>query len=50
MKEFVQKAMDMTRWMFSPWYQKEVEKYLSESVDLADLEARLRIVRNRGLV
>jgi hypothetical protein len=31
-------------------YKQEIERYLSESIDAADLERRMRIVENRGML
>ena len=35
---------------FSPAYQSEIESYLSQSVDLADLESRMIYLQRRGLL
>lgn len=35
---------------FSPAYQTEIEGYLAQSVDLADLENRMIYLQRRGLL
>ena len=35
---------------FTPSYRKEVEAYLADSVDVFDLERRIRILQRRGIV
>lgn len=35
---------------FSPAYQHEIECYLSQSTDLADLESRMIYLQRRGLL
>ena len=44
---------DLLNWVkdiFTSSYQKEVEAYLAESVDVSDLERRIRILQRRGIV
>lgn len=48
-----QKVSDFWGWVkkaFTPSYQSEVEKYLSESVDIKDLESRMSTVQRRGFL
>ena len=44
---------DLSQWIkdtFTPSYQKEVEAYLAECVDVFDLEQRIRILQRRGMI
>lgn len=44
---------DFLSWVkdvFTPSYRKEVEEYLAESVDIYDLERRIRILQRRGMI
>ena len=47
------KLSDFWDWVkktFTPSYQTEVEKFLSESVDIKDLESRMSVVQRRGFL
>ena len=46
----VAKAMETLRVIFTPSYQQEVESYLSQSVDLHDLENRIKLLQLRGFI
>lgn len=35
---------------FTPSYRKEVEQYLSEAVDIYDLEKRMKYLEVRGVI
>lgn len=41
---------DWVRQTFNPSYQQEVESYLSQATDLADLERRMYTLARRGMV
>jgi hypothetical protein len=44
---------DIRLWIndvFTPTYRKEVEAYLAESVDIYDLERRVRMLQRRGMI
>lgn len=43
-------VLDWVKDTFTPSYQKEVEAYLADSVDVLDLERRIRILQRRGIV
>jgi len=49
----VPKIADFWAWVketFSPSYQDEVQQYLSQSVDLFDLEHRMKYLKVRGML
>ena len=49
----VPKIADFWDWVketFTPSYQNEVQQYLSQSVDLFDLEQRMKVLRVRGML
>jgi hypothetical protein len=46
----VAKAIETVKGWFTPSYLNDVESYLSESVDLFDLERRIKLLQNRGFV
>jgi hypothetical protein len=49
----IPKLADYWSWVvktFNSGYQSEVESYLSQSTDPADLEHRMKTLRNRGVV
>ena len=35
---------------FSPYYKSEIEAYLADSVDHADVERRIRLLQQRGMI
>jgi hypothetical protein len=41
---------EWVRETFTPSYQSEVEDYLAQSTDLADLERRMNTLARRGMV
>lgn len=50
---YAPKLSDFWSWVgkaFTPSYQKEVEIYLSDSVDHKDLETRMRSLMRRGML
>lgn len=46
----ISKAMKSLSGMFNQSYQKEVEDYLSQSVDLNDLNQRVKLIKLRGFI
>lgn len=49
----IPKLADFWNWVvktFSPFYHSEVQSYLSMSTDQADLEYRMKTLRNRGVL
>lgn len=46
----VAKAIDSIKEWFTPSYLSDVESYLSESVDLYDLERRMKLLQARGFI
>lgn len=49
----VPKIADFWDWVketFTPSYQNEVQHYLSQSVDLTDLEQRMKYLKIRGML
>jgi hypothetical protein len=46
----IAKAIDTFKEWFTPSYLTDVESYLSESVDLFDLERRMKLLQNRGFI
>jgi hypothetical protein len=42
--------MKWIREAFTPSYQEEVEQYLSQATDLADLERRMYTISRRGML
>jgi len=43
----------ITKWIkqaFTTSYQNEIEHYLNQSVDMCDLENRLKIIARRGML
>lgn len=52
-EETMDKITEIWGWIkttFTPAYQTELEQYLSQSVDLADLEHRMIYLQRRGLL
>lgn len=44
---------DFWNWVsktFTPDYQREIENYLKQAVDICDLEERMKVLRYRGLL
>lgn len=49
----IPKLADFWNWVvrtFNPGYYSEVEEYLAQSTDAADLEYRMKTLRNRGVL
>lgn len=49
----IPKIADFWNWVsktFTPDYQREIENYLKQAVDFCDLEARMKVLRYRGLL
>jgi hypothetical protein len=46
----VAKATETVKEWFTPSYLNDVESYLSESVDLFDLERRIKLLQKRGFI
>jgi hypothetical protein len=47
------KLADFWAWVkktFTPAYQSEIEEYLSHSTDHFDLENKMKLLRQRGLI
>lgn len=50
MKDMIQKAMEWVKKTFRDPYSSEIQQYLNEAIDAADLERRIRLVERRGLL
>lgn len=48
--ETIEKIMQWIKQAFTPSYQNEIEQYLEQSVDMCDLENRLKIIARRGML
>lgn len=50
---FTLKLAEFWNWAketFKPEYYSEIENYLSQSIDIGDLECRIKLLRNRGVL
>jgi hypothetical protein len=41
---------DWVKKSFSPYYKSEIEAYLADSVDHADVERRIKLLQRRGMI